>query len=88
MLWGCVTLCDPVLLWVITVVYLLESVPLYLALSEFLQQHQLGLLQSQLLLQLLNDALPLCWAALLHSDQNVTYTTTQYKRQKHTFQLL
>lgn len=37
---------DPVLI----TVYLLESVPLYLALSKLLQQHQLGLLQSQLLL--------------------------------------
>lgn len=72
MLWGCVT--------VITV-YLL-SVPLYLALSKFLQQHQLGLLQPQLLLQLLNDALPLRRAALLYStDHNITYTTRVTKDQ-------
>ena len=66
-------MCDFVLMWVIGVIYLLESVPLYLALSEFLQQHQFGFLQSQLLLQLLNDALPLRWAAFLHStDHNIT----------------
>lgn len=41
---ACDSLCDLVLMCVIAVVYLLESVPLYLALSEFLQQHQLGLL--------------------------------------------
>lgn len=61
-------------------VYLLQSVPLYLTLSKFLQQHQLGFLQSQLLLQLLNDALPLCWAALLHStDHNITYIAKEKK---------
>ena len=79
--------CDPVLPWVITVVYLLERVPLYLALSKFLQQHQLGLLQSQLLLQLLNDALPLRRAALLHTtDHNINYTTHNAKG-KNTFQV-
>lgn len=67
----CDASCDPVLMRV-TTVYLLESVLLYLALSKFLQQHQLGLLQSQLLLQLLNDALPLRWAALLQMTTSVT----------------
>ena len=63
------------LMWEISV-YLLESVLLYLALSKFLQQHQLGLLQPQLLLQLLNDVLPLRRAALLHpTDNNITHTT-------------
>lgn len=71
----CATLCG----------YLLESILLYLALSKFLQQHQLGLLQSQLHLQLLNDALPLHWAALLHStDNNITYTT-RFTKDKNPF---
>ena len=40
-----------------------------LALSQLLQQHQLGLLQPQLLLQLFDDALPLLRAALLDTAQ-------------------
>lgn len=81
-------MCDPAEMRVITLTYLLESVPLYLALPEFLQQHQLRLLQSQLLLQLLNDALPLRWAALLHStDHNITYVAHVAKH-KNTFQKL
>lgn len=44
---------------------LLQIIPLYLALSQLLQQHQFGFFYPQLLLQLLNDALPLRGAALL-----------------------
>lgn len=40
---------------------------LNLALPELLQQHQLGLLQPQLLLQLLDDALTLLGGTLLHA---------------------
>lgn len=49
--------------------YLLHAALLLnLALSELLQQHQFGLLQSQLLLQLLDDALPLLRGTLLHAE--------------------
>ena len=55
-------------------VYLLYSALLLdLALSQLLQQDQLGLLESQLFLELLDDALPLLGAALLDT-----------KRTKHT----
>ena len=83
------SLCDPVLLWVITIVYLLEIVPLYLALSEFLQQNQLGLLQPQLLLQLLDDSPPLLRAALLHAtDHNIPVTPPTLQKTKIPLQLL
>ena len=53
-------------------VYLLYGALLLdLALSQLLQQDQLGLLETQLLLQLLDDALPLLRAALL----DTTWTT-------------
>ena len=56
-------------------VYLLYSALLLdLALSQLLQQDQLGLLETQLLLQLLDDALPLLRAALLHTTWT-TYTS-------------
>lgn len=64
-------------------VYLLEGVPLYLALPELLQQHQLGLLQPQLLLQLLNDALPLRWTALLQTTRDkVTHSASNLSFQR------
>lgn len=72
-LWGCATNCVALLMWERTV-YILRSVLVYLALSKFLQKHQLGLLQSQLLLQLLNDVHPLRWAALLqYKENNITF---------------
>lgn len=75
--------CNDVLMWAKAASYLLQSVPLNLALPQFLQQHELGLLQSQLLLQLLNDTLPLSWAALLHSiEHSGTYTTHVTKKNK------
>lgn len=75
--------CNDVLMWAKAASYLLQSVPLNLALPQFLQQHELGLLQSQLLLQLLNDTLPLSWAALLHSTEHSgTYTTHVTKKMK------
>lgn len=50
----------------VSVFYLLHvGIFVYLALSEFFQQYQLGLLQPQLLLQLFNDALPFFRTAFL-----------------------
>lgn len=70
-------------MWAKAASYLLQSVPLNLALPQFLQQHELGLLQSQLLLQLLNDTLPLSWAALLHSTEHSgTLQKNKFKKKK------
>lgn len=75
--------CNDVLMWAKAASYLLQSVPLNLALPQFLQQHELGLLQSQLLLQLLNDTLPLSWAALLHSTEHSgTLQKNKFKKKK------